>query len=72
MFATVLGAEQRASLHLQRCSLLGGYPGHNALLIFYENFQENPDNCVETNRMGERFFDEKSISRKLKMTACVE
>jgi hypothetical protein len=55
---------------VQKRSLLGGYPGHDALLAFYENFQKNPDNLVETDRTGERFFDENSISRRVKMTAC--
>jgi hypothetical protein len=51
--------------------MLEDYPGHDALL-FFEIFQKNPDNCVETDRTSERFFDGNSISRKVKMTACVE
>jgi hypothetical protein len=47
---------------VQRHSLLGGYQGHDALLIFYEIFQKNPDNCVETDHTSGRFFDGNSIS----------
>jgi hypothetical protein len=39
---------------------------------FYDFFKKNPDNCIETNRTSERFFDGSSILRKVKMTACVE
>jgi hypothetical protein len=34
--------------------------------------KKNPDNCVETDRTSERFFDRNSISRKVKMTAYME
>jgi hypothetical protein len=57
---------------VQRRSLLGGYPRHNALLVFPNFFKKNLDNCVETDCTSERFFDGNSISRKVEMTACVE
>jgi hypothetical protein len=40
-------------------------------LVFYEIFQKNLDNCVETDRTSERFFDGSLISRKVKTTTCV-
>jgi hypothetical protein len=62
MFATMFEVEQRASLHqAKKRSLLEGYQGHDALLVFYENFQKNPYNYVETDRTSERFFDGNSI-----------
>jgi hypothetical protein len=45
---------------MQRHSLLGGYPGYDALLpIFYEFSKTNPDNYVKTDRTSERFFGRK-------------
>jgi hypothetical protein len=41
---------------VQTRSLLWGYPGHDALLVFYEIFQKNSDNFVETDRISEMFF----------------
>jgi hypothetical protein len=56
---------------VQRRSLLGGYPGHDALHPSFYDFLKNPDNRVETDRTSERFFDGNPISRKVKTTACV-
>jgi hypothetical protein len=39
--------------------------------IFLQFFSKNTDNCVETDRMSERFFDGNSISRKVKTTTCM-
>jgi hypothetical protein len=73
MFATTFEAEQRVSLHqAKKCSLLRGYQGHDALLVFKNFFKKNPDNCVEIDRTSKRFFNGNSISQKVKMTACVE
>jgi hypothetical protein len=66
MFATTFGVEQQAS----PCSG-ATQAGHDALPRFYDFFQKNTDNCVETNRASERFFDGNSISQKVKMTAYV-
>jgi hypothetical protein len=44
---------------VQRRSLLGGYPRHDALPPFLLNFSKNPDKCVETDRTSERFFGRK-------------
>jgi hypothetical protein len=40
--------------------------------LLLQNFSKNPDNCVETDRTSERFFDGNSISQKVKMMDCVE
>jgi hypothetical protein len=74
MFATMLEAEQRASLHEWKNSpYSGATQGTMPSLFFFQIFsKKNPDNCVETDRMIERFFDGNSISKKVKMTACVE
>jgi hypothetical protein len=40
-------------------------------LVFHDFFFENPDNCVETDRMSERFFDGNLALREVKTTACV-
>jgi hypothetical protein len=56
---------------VQICSLLGGYPGHDALPHFFTIFSKNPDNRVETDRTSGRVFDGNSILWKVKATACV-
>jgi hypothetical protein len=50
-----------------------GYQGHNALMpsLFFDFFQKNSDNFVETDRTSESFFDGNSNSQKVKMTTCV-
>jgi hypothetical protein len=73
MFATTLEAEQRASLHQCKyapCS--GATQGTIPSSVFQKISKKNPDNCVETDRTRERFFDGNSISRKVKMTTYVE
>jgi hypothetical protein len=47
---------------VQRRSLLGGYPGHDALPYFLRKFSKTPDNYVETDCTSERFFDGNLIS----------
>jgi hypothetical protein len=56
---------------MQRCSLLGGYPGHDALPPFFTIFSKNLDNRVEIDRTSKRFFDGNSILREVKATAYV-
>jgi hypothetical protein len=46
---------------MQRRSLLGGYPGHDALLPFLMIFSKNPDNRVKAIARAKGFFDENSI-----------
>jgi hypothetical protein len=59
MFAITLGAEQRASLHQRKdAPFSGGYPGHDALLVFYDIFQKKSNNFVKTYRTSERFLTE--------------
>jgi hypothetical protein len=72
MFATTFEAEQRASLHQGKDAPCSGATKGTMHSLFLRNFSKNPDNCVETNRTRERFFDRNSISRKEKMMACVE
>jgi hypothetical protein len=38
---------------------------------FYDFSKKDPDNYVETDRTSERFFDENSILREVRATACV-
>jgi hypothetical protein len=38
---------------------------------FFEFFQKNSDNFIETNRTSEKFFDGNSNSKKSKMTVCM-
>jgi hypothetical protein len=71
MFVTTLEAEQRASLHQGKDTPCSGAT-QGMMPSFLRNFSKNPDNCVESNRTSERFFDGRSISRKVKMTTCVE
>jgi hypothetical protein len=55
--------EQRTSLHQCKdapCS--GATQGTMPSPVFYDFFQKNPDNRVETDRTSERFFDGNSIS----------
>jgi hypothetical protein len=73
MFATTLETEQRASLHQCKdapCS--GATKGTMPSSFFTKFFKKNPDNCVETDRTSERFFDGNSISRKARMMSCVQ
>jgi hypothetical protein len=56
---------------VQRRSLLGGYPGHDALLLFFCDFSKNYDNSVATDCTSERFFDGNSILREVRVMACV-
>jgi hypothetical protein len=54
--ATSLKAERQASLHPCRNVPSWGYPGHDALLLFFRLFKKHPDIYVVTDRTSERFF----------------
>jgi hypothetical protein len=56
---------------MQRRSLLGAYPGHDAVPPFFMIFSKNPDNNVETDRTSERCFDGNSILREARLVRCV-
>jgi hypothetical protein len=72
MFATMLGAVHRASLHQCKDAPCSGATQGTMPSSFYDFFKKNLNNCVETNRTSKRFFDGSSILRKVKMRACVE
>jgi hypothetical protein len=73
-FAATCELEQTTSLHRSKdAPCLGVTKGTmpSCPPHFFEIFQKNSDNFVETNRTSERFFDRNSNSRKVKMMACV-
>jgi hypothetical protein len=55
---------------VQRRSLLGGYPGHDALPRFYKIFKKFQQLCRDRSH-ERKVFDGSSILRKVKMVACV-
>jgi hypothetical protein len=56
VFATTFGVEQRTSLHQYKDAPCSGATQGTMPSPIFTKFFKNSDNCVETNRMSERFF----------------